>query len=141
MIRVVVRQIVEHNERIEDGDEPQIPWGVVRLEFRDEKSVFGAIAPLGAHASDEAVQHGYKIAQQNCFRCHNNGAEGGLKSGVAWTVLGEMAANSTDFFARYIRDPKALNPKTQMAASPVYDDATMRALIAYFKTFAPAEAH
>jgi len=26
-------------------DEPQIPWGVVRIEFPDEKSVFGAIAP------------------------------------------------------------------------------------------------
>jgi hypothetical protein len=26
-------------------DEPQIPWGVVRIEYRDEKSVFGAIAP------------------------------------------------------------------------------------------------
>ena len=29
------------------ADEAQIPWGVVRLEFRDEKTVFGAIAPRG----------------------------------------------------------------------------------------------
>ena len=27
------------------ADEAQIPWGVVRIEFRDEKIVFGAIAP------------------------------------------------------------------------------------------------
>jgi len=27
-----------------------------------------------------------------------------------------------------------------MAASPEYDDATMRALIEYFSTFAPSEA-
>jgi mono/diheme cytochrome c family protein len=122
-------------------DEPQIPWGVVRLEFRDEKTVFGAIAPRGPHASDSAVQDGFKIAQQNCFRCHNNGGEGGLKSGVTWAVLGAMAVNSPDFFTEYVRDPKKKNPQTQMAASPNYDDATMRALIAYFRTFAPAGAH
>jgi mono/diheme cytochrome c family protein len=121
------------------NDEPQIPWGVVRLRFRDEKSVVGSIAPGGPHANDSAVQAGYKIAQQNCFRCHNSGAEGGLKSGVAWMVLGAMAANSPDFFTEYVRDPRAKNPKTQMAASPEYDDATMGALIAYFRTFAPAE--
>src|SRR5271167_1488946 len=28
-------------------DEAQIPWGVVRLEFRNEQAVFGAIAPRG----------------------------------------------------------------------------------------------
>src|SRR5271154_3369016 len=28
-------------------DEPQIPWGVVRLEFRGQKTVFGALAPRG----------------------------------------------------------------------------------------------
>ncbi|MGA8767168.1 MAG: cytochrome c [Candidatus Acidiferrales bacterium] len=117
-------------------DEPQIPWGVIRLEFRDERAVFGAIAPRGAQADHAAVQDGFKIAQQNCFRCHNNGAEGGLKSGVTWTVLAALAANSPQFFTEYVRDPKAKNPKTQMAASPAYDDATMRALIAYFRTFA-----
>ncbi len=126
------------------SDEAQIPWGVVRLEFRDQAAVFGAISPRGAHAADVPVQNGFRIAQQNCFRCHNNGAEGGLKSGVTWTVLAALASTSPDFFTEYVRDPKSQNPKTQMAASPEYDDATMRALIAYFKTFAPAappEAH
>lgn len=120
------------------SDEPQIPWGVVRLEFRDEMAVFSAISPSGAHATDVPVQNGFRIAEQNCFRCHNNGAEGGLKSGVTWTVLAALAANSPQLFTEYVRDPKSKNPKTQMAASPNYDDATMRALIAYFKTFAPA---
>jgi cytochrome c2 len=59
---------------------------------------------------------------------------------VTWTVLGAMATNSPEFFTEYVRDPKAKNPKTQMAASPEYDDATMRALITYFRTFAPPEA-
>jgi mono/diheme cytochrome c family protein len=119
-------------------DEPQIPWGVVHLEFRDEATVLGAIAPRGAHAGDTASQDGFQIARQNCFRCHNNGAEGGLKSGVTWTVLAALAANSPDFFTAYVRDPKSKNPNTQMAASPEYDDATMAALIAYFRTFTPA---
>jgi mono/diheme cytochrome c family protein len=120
------------------SDEPQIPWGVIRLEFRNEKAVLAAIAP---RAGDAAVQDGSKIAQQNCFRCHNSGTEGGLKSGVSWTVLAALAANSPEFFTQYVRDPKSKNPRTQMAASPEYDDATMHALIAYFRTFAPEEAH
>ena len=78
-----IRRILAHN------DEPQIPWGVIRLEFRDEKTVFGAIAPRGPHANDANVLAGNRIAQQNCFRCHNSGGEGGRKSGVSWTALGE----------------------------------------------------
>ena len=123
------------------SDEPQIPWGVIRLEFRSEQTVLGAIAPRGPRVANPPAKDGFKIARQNCFRCHNNGAEGGMKSGVTWTVLGVMAANSPDFFTAYVRDPKAKNPKTEMAASPNYDDTTMRALIAYFRTFAPAEVH
>jgi hypothetical protein len=118
-----------------ESDEPQIPWGVVRLDFRDEETVLGSIKPRIANLQ-QAV--GYGIAEQNCFRCHNNGAEGGLKSGVTWTVLAALAANSPQFFTEYVRDPKSKNPKTQMAASPGYDDATMGALITYFQAFAPA---
>jgi cytochrome c2 len=121
------------------SDEPQIPWGVVRLEFRKESMVFGAIAPRGMHANDADVQDGYRIAEQNCFRCHNMGAEGGQKSGVTWTVLAAMASGSPDFFTGYVRDPHAKNQRTQMTASPQYDDATMHALIAYFRTFSPPE--
>jgi hypothetical protein len=40
------------------SDEAQIPWGVVRLEFRNEKAVFSAIAPRGPHADDVSVQAG-----------------------------------------------------------------------------------
>ena len=62
-------------------DEPQIPWGVVRIELRDENAVFGAILPRGPQAAAPTVTAGYRIAQQNCFRCHNKGREGGQKSG------------------------------------------------------------
>jgi len=117
------------------ADEEQIPWGVIRLEFRDEKSVYGAIEPRGPHANDAAVQAGYRIARQNCFRCHNAGAEGGQKSQRPWLVLSAWATASPDFFMAYVRDPKTKNPSSQMPGNPGYDDSTMRALIAYFRTF------
>lgn len=120
-------------------DEAQIPWGVVRLEFRDERKTYATIAPRGPHAGDTNVQTGLKMAKQNCFRCHNMGEEGGRKSGRPWLVLAAWAAAGPEHFASYVRNPQANNPSTQMVASPQYDDATMKALIDYFSTFIAAE--
>ena len=116
-------------------DEAQIPWGVVRIEFREEKIVFSAIAPRGPHALDREVQEGFRIAQQNCFRCHNRGQQGGQKSGRPWDMLGAWASFSPKEFAAYIRAPQTKNPRAQMPANPQYDDATLAALTAYFRTF------
>jgi cytochrome c2 len=118
------------------SDEAQIPFRVVRLDFRSESQVFAAIAPHGDFAPGSPVMDGYRIAQQNCYRCHNMGAEGGHMASIPWPVLGAMAKTSPDFFARYVRNPQALNPKSRMAASPGYDDQTIAALQAYFSTFA-----
>jgi len=117
------------------ADSAQIPWGVVRLEFRNEKTVFDAIAPRGQQAADPAVQAGYRIAQQNCFRCHNSGPEGGMKSGHPWLVLSAWATASPQYFTDYVRHPQSRNPAAQMPGNPGYDDATIAALISYFKTF------
>jgi mono/diheme cytochrome c family protein len=117
------------------AEEAQIPWGVVRVEFREEKSVFGAIAPHGAHAQDREVQDGLHIAEQNCFRCHNAGPEGGQKSGRTWDSLSAFATASPKEFAAYIRAPLAKNPHAQMPGNPQYDDATLAVLTAYFQTF------
>ena len=116
-------------------DEPQIPWGVVRVEIRDEKVVFGTIAPTGPHAADPGVQAGYRIARQNCIRCHNMGNEGGRKSGYPWPVLSAFATATPEDFMAYVRDPKTKNSQAQMPGNPGYDDATIRALLAYFQTF------
>jgi mono/diheme cytochrome c family protein len=116
-------------------DEAQIPWGVVRIEFREEKVVLGAIAPHGPLARDREVQDGFRIAQQNCFRCHNSGSEGGQKSGRSWKLLSDLAAKSPEYFTGYIRNPVAKNPNAQMPANPQYEDATLDALTAYFKAF------
>jgi mono/diheme cytochrome c family protein len=116
-------------------EEAQIPWGVVRIEFRSEKIVLGAIAPRGPHARDGDVQDGYRIAEQNCFRCHNKGREGGQKSGRSWESLSALAVASPDYFAGYVRSPQAKNAQAQMPGNPQYDDATLTSLLAYFRTF------
>ena len=120
-------------------DEAQIPWGVVRIEFRDEKKVLNAIAPQGSGDSIAKAQDGYQIAQQNCLRCHNMNDEGGRKAHRPWLVLAAWAQSSPDYFAGYVRNPQAQNPRAQMTPNPDYDDATLQALIAYFRTFAPQE--
>ncbi len=120
-------------------DEPQIPWGVVRLEFRNENAVFDAIAPRGPQAGDVSVRAGYKITQQNCFRCHNSGRESEQKSGRPWLVLGAFASAAPEYFSAYVRDPKKENAQAQMPGNPGYDDAAPRALRDYSAIFVPAE--
>ena len=116
-------------------DEPQIPWGVVRLEIQSEAAVFDAIRPRGAGADSREVQDGYRIAQQNCFRCHNSGDEGGMKARRPWTVLSTWATASPEYFTAYIHDPKSKNSKAQMPGFTNYDTATLNALTKYFQTF------
>ena len=120
-------------------DESQIPWGVVRIEFQDEKKVLDAIAPRGARDQAANAQDGYRIAQQNCFRCHNMNDQGGRKAHRPWAVLSAWASSSPDYFASYVRNPQSQNPNAQMTPNPKYDDATLQALIAYFRTFAHEE--
>jgi mono/diheme cytochrome c family protein len=113
-------------------DEPQIPWGVIRLEFRNEESVFGPIAPPPISAADPQVRAGFLIAKQNCLRCHNTGEKSGMKSGIPWQTLVAWAAASPAAFASYIRAPQSVNSKAQMPGNPKYDGPTLDALTAYF---------
>lgn len=115
-------------------DEAQIPWGVIGLEVRNEKKFLAAIAP-SRDASDPQVEAGYRIAQQNCLRCHNRGDVGGQKARHPWLVLSAWARASPEHFAAYIRNPQAENPHAEMPANPNYDAATLQALVAYFQTF------
>ncbi|MGA3049921.1 MAG: c-type cytochrome [Terracidiphilus sp.] len=119
-------------------DEPQIPFGVVRIELRGESEVFGAIRPRGDWPADSAVQKGYVIARQDCFRCHNMGAEGGTVAGRSWMKLGEKANEDGKQFRQIIRNPASVTPGAEMPSHAEYDDATMDALTAYFRTFAAA---
>lgn len=116
------------------ADEPQVPWGVVRIDFRNETEVYEPIVPHTL-LHDPSVHDGYTIASQNCFRCHASEGEGGTKSPVPWDKIAAKAATDPGFFDTYVRSPQQLNAKSQMAASPNYDAATLAALRAYFITF------
>ncbi len=120
-------------------DQPQIPWGVIRLEFREEEKILAVIAPRGPDAVSAEVQAGYRIAQQNCFRCHNQGGEGGQKAGRPWQVLSAWAAASPEYFAAYVHDPKSKNIHAQMPGFASYDQPTLHALVSYFRTFISQE--
>jgi mono/diheme cytochrome c family protein len=113
----------------------QIPVEISRLNFNSAKAILGAIAPRGEHASDPQVIDGYRIAQQNCYRCHNKGIYGGTKASKSWEVLGNEAVRSPSTFERYIHDPWSVNPKSKMPKNAGFDEATEKALQAYFKLF------
>jgi mono/diheme cytochrome c family protein len=116
-------------------EEAQIPWGVVRLEFRNEDTVFAGIMPRGASADDPAVQAGYQIARQNCLRCHGPASYGRLKGQLNWAGIAFFVDASPKDFAAYVRNPKTVVKAAEMPGNPGYDDATVEALIAYFRTF------
>jgi len=120
-------------------DEPQIPYGVTRIEFRREAEVFGAIRPRGTWAADSPVSQGYIIARQDCFRCHNMRGEGGTMAGISWLQLAAMARSDGERFRRIIHDPASVTAGAKMPAQPAYDNDTLEALTAYFKTFAQSD--
>jgi hypothetical protein len=130
------RDFVPSFKVLSHSDEAQIPFQVVHLDFRSESQVLGAIKPHGDFAANSPVMDGYRIAEQNCYRCHNMGAEGGQMASIPWPVIGAIAKSSPEFFAKYVRNPQAVNAKSRMAGSPDYDDQTIAALRAYFSTFA-----
>jgi len=116
-------------------DEPQIPYGVTRIELRSEAKVFQAIHPPVPYKLHSQIDDGYRIAQQNCFRCHHSGEEGGQMAHRSWLVLAAWAATDQDSFKRYLRNPLSVNPASLMPANPQYDMVTADALAAYFRTF------
>jgi len=120
-------------------DEPQVPWGVVRLEFVNPEEVYAQIDPVKLrllHDQDPMVLQGYAIARQNCFRCHGRTDEGGTKSSKTWEELGRRAATDPQWFDDYVRNPKKIDPASEMYPNPEYDVETMKALRSYFSLFA-----
>jgi hypothetical protein len=118
-------------------DEAQIPFGVTRLDFRTESVVFGTIRPEGKWSKGSPVWQGYQIARQDCFRCHGLYGEGGERASRSWLVLAAWAATDAARFEQYIHNPQSVQASAKMPAHSDYDEATLAALTAYFKTFAP----
>ena len=117
------------------ADEPQVPWGVLRLDFRNEAAVYEPILPGNPLETRLTAWKGYNIARQNCFRCHSRNGEGGTKSPTTWNDIATIATENPTHFNDYVLHAKDLNPKSQMATSPNYDDETLAALRSYFRTF------
>jgi cytochrome c553 len=118
-------------------EEAEIPNGIVELRFLKQDDVLHSIAPHGDFSTDAPETKGYRIALQNCFRCHNVGSYGGHKGGRSWSSLGKVAKNDPNYFEAYIKDPQAEDANAQMPNYSKYDEATLHALTAYFQTFAP----
>jgi mono/diheme cytochrome c family protein len=116
------------------ADEAQIPYGVVGLRFFDEAAVLKDLRPTGAVASP-AVE-GYRIALQNCLRCHRQGDIGGTKSPFGWPQMALIAQGNPAAFGKYVLRPNSVNPEANMPANPQYDATTIAALTAYFRSMA-----
>jgi hypothetical protein len=66
------------------------------------------------------------------------GAEGGTMAGRSWLKLAEDANADGKRFMETVRNPASVRADAKMPAHADYDDATLDALTAYFKTFAVA---
>lgn len=116
-------------------DHRQVPVQVLALKFTTAEQAFKAILPKGRYAADSPVMQGYRIAQQNCFRCHNAGGDGGTKSKKSWQMLGDIAKMRPEHFQAWVHDPQSFDAKSMMIPNPKYDRATLTALTRYFETF------
>lgn len=109
------------------------PWGVTVLEFVAQADRFaawhtGAWATLSARA-----EAGRTLWADSCFSCHAGpaGGPGGTKGGRPFAILAAHAAHQPDYFKRYVRDPRGVNPAAKMEPHPHYTDAQLDALIAF----------
>lgn len=110
-------------------DRPQLPTNIVQVGFGTQALAFGRIAPGGGSVREA---EGFRIARQNCIRCHAQGETGGTKSGRSWSVLARDARERPEWFRTRVRDPKLVDAAATMPGNPEYDAATLEALRAYF---------
>jgi hypothetical protein len=116
-------------------DMAQVPFGVTGLKLYPEKATLAALQPRSGGA---AAMEGYRVAVQNCLRCHRAGTIGGSKSPFEWPQMGLIAQGNAAAFGKYVVRPQAVNPEATMPPNPEYDAATVTALTAYFRSVAKA---
>jgi mono/diheme cytochrome c family protein len=119
-------------------DYAQVPANITTVDFTTQKAVFTPLLPRWSE--DSAVGRGFTIAKQNCLRCHSAGSSGGTKSRFSWGDLAQIARANPRGFARYILNPKSMNPAATMPPNSKYDSATLAALTAYFAALPLAPA-
>jgi hypothetical protein len=116
-------------------DMAQVPYGVTGLKLYPEKATLAVLQPKSGSV---AAMEGYRIAVQNCLRCHRAGDIGGSKSPFGWPQMGLIAQGNAAAFGKYVVRPQAVNPEATMPPNPDYDAATIAALTAYFQSVAKA---
>jgi len=120
-------------------DTAQIPFGVTGLRFLDQATVLKELLPPGGGSAESPAMEGYRIAQENCLRCHRSGDIGGTKSPFGWPQMALIAQGNPAAFGKYVVRPNSVNPEANMPANPDYDAATIAALTSYFRSFAPPQ--
>jgi mono/diheme cytochrome c family protein len=73
----------------------------------------------------------------SCISCHNIGDNGGVVAQRPWSLISMFAVSSPDYFRKYVVNPTKVNPMAKMPAHPNFDDKTLDALQAYFRSIAP----
>jgi mono/diheme cytochrome c family protein len=116
-------------------DMAQIPYAVTGLKLYPEKATLAALQPKSGGV---AAMEGYRIAEQNCLRCHRAAAIGGTKSPFAWPQMALIAQGKAAAFGKWVVRPNSVNPEATMPPNPEYDAATIAALTAYFRSVAEA---
>jgi cytochrome c1 len=54
---------------------------------------------------------------------------------LSWAGIAFFVDSSPREFNAYVRNPRSVAPSAQMPGNPEYNDATLQALLAYFRTF------
>ena len=97
------------------SDREQLPDQIVELEFKEMTTCLAPILPRPV-SPGSPEQIGFTIAKQNCLRCHAAGPYGGTKGGLSWEGLTNLARRDGAMFARYVHDPKSVDPDPRCRA-------------------------
>jgi len=134
---VAYEHFVPHFQVLSHEDRPLEPDQVNKLLFTTKHVLYAGIEPRedrGRSTWNSPVVAGFRIARQNCFRCHNSGEFGGTQSGLNWKQLEKAAHDKPDYFSQWIYDPRVIDPKAKMPTNRNYDKTTLDALTRYFAT-------
>ena len=111
------------------------PWGVTTITLaRYESSFAGFFSGRWAALSARALA-GRELWINSCASCHHGapGTAGGTKSDRPFDVLVAHATHNSDYFKRYIRDPKGFVPTAKMEPHPHYSDSQLGDLVAFLR--------
>jgi len=136
---VAYEHFVPHFKVLSHADRPLEPDQITKLLFSTKAVIFAGIEPKQVNDPaqfNSPLVSGFRIARQNCFRCHNSGEYGGTQAGLSWKKLGKIARDRPEYFADWVYDPQKIDPTSKMPANKSYDKATLDALTKYFTTIA-----